>query len=118
MKTIIVNEDSTLNVIEQEAPIISNDEDVIVKVAYSGLCGSDIPRIFHHGAHFYPITLGHEFSGTIIEKGKKVHTLNIGDKIACVPLLPCFKCEECDNQLYSLCKKLYICRIKKSRWLI
>ncbi|RKS84790.1 galactitol 1-phosphate 5-dehydrogenase [Orbus hercynius] len=104
MKAIIVNEDSTLQTQELEMPVIENPQQIIVKIAYSGLCGSDIPRIFHHGAHFYPITLGHEFSGTIVEVGQHVEHLKVGDNIASVPLLPCFKCDECHHHYYSLCK--------------
>lgn len=104
MKAIIVNEDATLQTQEFAMPIIEYPQQIIVKIAYSGLCGSDIPRIFHHGAHFYPITLGHEFSGEIVAVGDDVKQLKIGDKIASVPLLPCFSCDECNNGYYSLCK--------------
>lgn len=104
MKTIIVNEDSTLEVVDVKKPTITESKQILVKVAYSGLCGSDIPRIFHRGAHFYPITLGHEFSGEIVEIGEDVDTLSVGDLISCVPLLPCFNCPECERHYYSLCK--------------
>ena len=40
---------------------------VKIKVRYSGICGSDIPRVLNHGVHFYPIVLGHEFSGDVVE---------------------------------------------------
>jgi len=104
MKTIIVNENSTLEVSKTRKPTITEPNQILVKVAYSGLCGSDIPRIFHHGAHFYPITLGHEFSGEIIAIGENVDLLSVGDLVSCVPLLPCFKCDECKKHYYSLCK--------------
>lgn len=104
MKAIVVNEDTTLQTLEFAMPVIENPQQIIVKIAYSGLCGSDIPRIFHHGAHFYPITLGHEFSGKIVAVGDKVKHLKVGDKIASAPLLPCFSCDECNNGYYSLCK--------------
>lgn len=104
MKAIIVNEDTTLQTQEFDMPVIENPQQIIVKIAYSGLCGSDIPRIFHHGAHFYPITLGHEFSGQVVAIGENVNQLKVGDNIASVPLLPCFNCEECNNHYYSLCK--------------
>jgi len=104
MKAIIVNEDTTLQTQEFAMPVIEHPQQIIVKIAYSGLCGSDIPRIFHHGAHFYPITLGHEFSGKVVAIGENVSQLQVGDNIACVPLLPCFECEECNNHYYSLCK--------------
>ncbi|WP_156510937.1 alcohol dehydrogenase catalytic domain-containing protein, partial [Providencia heimbachae] len=75
MKEIIVSENNKLEIKEVDIPQCSNN-DVLVKVAYSGLCGSDIPRIFHHGAHSYPIRLGHEFTGHIVDIGKDVSTVN------------------------------------------
>jgi Threonine dehydrogenase and related Zn-dependent dehydrogenases len=104
MKAVIVNEGGSLSIEDIDIPKITSPDQILVKVAYCGLCGSDIPRIFHHGAHFYPITLGHEFSGTVIEIGDDVTEFDIGDLISCVPLLPCFKCDECQKHYYSLCK--------------
>jgi galactitol-1-phosphate 5-dehydrogenase len=78
---------------------------VLVRVVCSGLCGSDIPRIFAKGAHYYPITLGHEFSGYVEACGTGVDDLTAGDAVACVPLLPCFSCPECNKGYYSLCKQ-------------
>ena len=50
---------------------------VKIKVRYSGICGSDIPRVLHNGVHFYPIVLGHEFSGEfIILKAKGRRKIN------------------------------------------
>lgn len=103
MREVVVSENRKLSLIESEIPQIKNDE-VLVEVSFSGLCGSDIPRVFHHGAHFYPVTLGHEFSGKIIEVGPKVKHLKVNDLIACAPLVPCFKCTDCKQGLYSLCK--------------
>lgn len=104
MKAVVVNEGGSLSVQDIDMPKITYPDQILVKVAYSGLCGSDIPRIFHHGSHFYPITLGHEFSGTVIEIGDGVTEFDVGDLISCVPLLPCFKCDECQKHYYSLCK--------------
>ncbi|WP_313080804.1 zinc-binding dehydrogenase, partial [Atlantibacter sp.] len=74
------------------------------KVIYSGLCGSDIPRIFHHGAHFYPVRLGHEFSARVVATGSKVSSVKEGDNICCVPLIPNFSAPECQRGFYSLGK--------------
>ena len=43
---------------------------VKVRVRATGICGSDIPRVLHNGAHFYPVVLGHEFSGDVVEVGE------------------------------------------------
>lgn len=83
------------------------DEEVLVKIEYVGVCGSDV--------HFYedgrigkvkvtiPIILGHESAGTVIEKGKNVKTLKPGDKVALEPGTPCGRCSYCKSGLYNLC---------------
>lgn len=103
MKEIIVSENNKLEIRETEIPACGPDE-VLVKVVYSGLCGSDIPRIFHHGAHFYPVRLGHEFSGCVIETGQNVTEIKAGDNVCCVPLIPDFATEESQRGYYSLGK--------------
>lgn len=104
MKAVVVEANRRLMLAELDKPKIENDEDVLVKVLYSGMCGSDIPRIFHHGTHFYPIVLGHEFCGVVTEIGNEVSEFHQNDLVVCAPLLPCFRCEECQKGFYSLCK--------------
>lgn len=77
---------------------------VRIKVKYTGICGSDIPRVNGDACHFFPNVLGHEFSGTIDEVGEGVTSLKAGDRVAGVPLVPCMKCEDCLKGNYSLCK--------------
>ncbi|HBO37370.1 MAG TPA: galactitol-1-phosphate 5-dehydrogenase [Pasteurellaceae bacterium] len=104
MKAVVVEENRKLVLADIDKPRIENDEDVLVKVLYSGICGSDIPRIFHNGTHFYPIVLGHEFCGSVMEMGDEVTEFKTGDLVVCVPLCPCFYCDECHKGYYSLCK--------------
>lgn len=75
-----------------------------VRVRATGICGSDIPRVFRSGAHFYPIVLGHEFSGDVVEVGEGVSTIQVGDTVSGVPLIPCHKCGDCQQGNFSLCK--------------
>lgn len=104
MKSVVVHTGGKMSVEESPMPELNAPDDVLVRVAYSGLCGSDIPRIFSNGAHFYPITLGHEFSGHVVSTGTECGDLQEGDAVVCVPLLPCFQCEECCKAAYSQCK--------------
>lgn len=103
MKAAVLYANEDIRCVEVETPHISDDE-VLIKVKMTGICGSDIPRVLHNGAHFYPIVLGHEFSGEIVEIGKNVEGFEIGDKAAGVPLIPCMKCADCQKGNYSLCK--------------
>lgn len=77
---------------------------VKIKVKYTGICGSDVPRVNGDACHFFPNVLGHEFSGTVVEAGEDVTSLKPGDRVAGVPLVPCMKCEDCLKGDYSLCK--------------
>lgn len=77
---------------------------VKVKVKMSGICGSDVPRVLYNGAHFYPVVLGHEFSGVVEEVGEGVTSVAVGDTVSGAPLLPCMKCEDCLRGNFSLCK--------------
>ncbi len=77
---------------------------VKIRVKASGICGSDIPRVLYNGVHFYPIVLGHEFSGVVTEVGEGVSRIKIGDKVSGAPLLPCGNCPDCQRGNFSLCK--------------
>lgn len=77
---------------------------VKVQVKAAGICGSDIPRVLSNGAHYYPIVLGHEFSGIVTEIGEGVTKIKVGDTVSGAPLLPCMTCGDCQRGNYSLCK--------------
>lgn len=78
--------------------------EVLIKVKYTGICGSDIPRVNGDACHFFPNVLGHEFSGTVVEIGEDVTKVKKSDRVAGVPLKPCMKCKDCQKGDYSLCK--------------
>lgn len=95
----------------REIPMpVCGDDDVLVKTAYVGICGSD--------AHFFetgsigtsivnpPFILGHEYSGTVIETGKNVENLKIGDHVTLEPGVPCGRCSYCKNGRYNLCDNM------------
>lgn len=81
-----------------------NENEAVVQIVSCGICGSDIPRYFTNGAHFYPLVLGHEFYGIVKTVGVKVKGLKSGDNVVGIPLMPCFECEDCNAGNYSLCK--------------
>ncbi len=81
-----------------------SSDDVLVNIAYCGICGSDLPRYFNGKVHFFPLTLGHEFSAIVVAIGNKVSNFEVGDHVVGVPLKPCFKCSACDQGLFGQCK--------------
>lgn len=78
--------------------------EVKVHIRACGICGSDVPRVLGDAAFFYPIVLGHEFSGDIVEVGEGVSSVQVGDTVAGAAMLPCMKCEDCARGNYGLCK--------------
>lgn len=78
--------------------------EVLIKVKYTGICGSDVPRVNGDASHFYPNVLGHEFSGVVEALGEGVENVKVGQRVAGVPLVPCMDCEDCIDGDYSLCK--------------
>lgn len=92
----------TIELITEDIVDLPSDS-VLLKVAYCGICGSDIPRFFQGKVHNFPLVLGHEFSGEVISKGDRVTKFAIGDRVAGIPLVPCMQCPECKNGHYQLC---------------
>lgn len=103
MKAGVVHKREDIRYEEIDKPI-AKDGHVVIKVKYTGICGSDIPRVNGDACHYFPNVLGHEFSGIVTEIGNGVTTLKVGDRVAGVPLVPCLKCEDCQKGNYSLCK--------------
>lgn len=103
MKAAVVCANEDVKYMDYEEPQVSPGL-VKIKVKASGICGSDIPRVLHHGVHFYPIVLGHEFSGDVVEVAEGVTSVKPGDRVSGAPLIPCMKCDDCQNGNFSLCR--------------
>lgn len=88
---------------EAAAPVQAKGE-VLIRIKASGICGSDIPRVFTKGTYHFPTIPGHEFAGEIIKAGDRVDGSLVGQKAAVFPLLPCMKCEACQIGEYAQCK--------------
>ncbi|HEX76802.1 MAG TPA: 2,3-butanediol dehydrogenase [Dehalococcoidia bacterium] len=91
---------------------------VKIQVKWCGICGTDLSE-YQHGPMLVPakrphpgtgkqapVTLGHEFSGDIVELGEGVTNLGIGERVTVWPLLPCFKCYWCLRGRYNECLTL------------
>lgn len=103
MKAGVVHAKEDIRYEDIETPVPGKGQ-VKIKVKYTGICGSDVPRVNGDACHFFPNVLGHEFSGTVAELGEGVSKLKVGDRVAGVPLVPCMECEDCQKGDYSLCK--------------
>lgn len=100
MKALVLVENNKVEIQERQKPKLQDSGDVLVKIAYTGICGSDYVRFFENQAKFYPIVLTHEFSGIVEESNSSEYT--VGDKVAVIPLKPNFEDEQSKKGNYSL----------------
>lgn len=97
----------TMEIRPAEMPVL-RDEDVLIKVEYVGICGSDVHG-FESGPFIPPkdpnqeIGLGHECAGTVVGIGSKVKKFQVGDKVNIEPGVPCGKCRFCLEGKYNIC---------------
>ncbi len=86
-----------MSLAERPIPTYGEDE-VLIKVAYSGICGTDIHILHDQFAYYPPVILGHEFSGEVVEVGAKVTGYRAGDFVVGEPHnKACGKCYLCRN---------------------
>ncbi|RZC35825.1 D-arabinitol dehydrogenase 1 [Asbolus verrucosus] len=83
-------------------PKISLPQEVLVKVAYSGLCGTDL-HIIQGKFPCSQVILGHEFSGTVVDCGSAVKNLTKGDHVVVDPNNSCYKCHFCHSKNPHFC---------------
>jgi len=87
---------------EVSSPDLKRGE-ALVKIRASGICGSDIQRVWEKGTYRFPTVPGHEFSGEVAKVGDGVPDSWIGKKVAVFPLLPCGECAFCETGAYAQC---------------
>ena len=85
-------------------PKILNSNDVIVRVTSTAICGSEL----HLYNGYVPgmeqgDVMGHEFMGEVVETGKSVRNLRVGDRVVVPFAIACGQCFFCQKQLWSLC---------------
>lgn len=102
MKALVFYGPKDLKVKEVEIPQIS-DNDILVKVAFCGVCGTD-NRIYQGTKKIKaPRIIGHEFSGVVAEIGKDVNEYNLGERVCVYPMIHCGECYACKNGNTNIC---------------
>src|SRR5918995_108919 len=86
-------------------PKILNSRDAIVKITSTAICGSDL----HMYDGYMPTmkkgdVLGHEFMGEVVETGRDVDNLSVGDRVVVPFPIACGNCNACRAELYSVCE--------------
>jgi threonine dehydrogenase-like Zn-dependent dehydrogenase len=86
-------------------PKILNERDAIIRITSTAICGSDL----HLYNGFVPTmkrgdVMGHEFMGEVVELGKNVKNLAVGDRVVVPFPIACGHCLQCEREMYSLCE--------------
>lgn len=107
MRAAVLHAPGDIRTEDVPVPTPAPDE-VLVRVAACGVCGSDIARMLREGGSYHlPLICGHEFSGHVVRLGEQVAaagTVREGDLVAVPPLIPCRTCPSCAQGHFSLCE--------------
>jgi L-iditol 2-dehydrogenase len=91
---------------EVPVPKIQHDDEVLINVKAAGVCGTDLHIYDDEFPYWPPVTLGHEFSGVVVDVGEKVTNVREGDRVVAEPHAEaCMVCDICRRGYWQLCPK-------------
>jgi len=110
MKAAVLTGLQQMEIRDVPKPQIQKDTDVLLKIATVGVCGSDV-HYYETGrigsqVVDYPYLVGHECAATVVQVGKAVKNLKIGEKIVVEPASSCHECDQCQMGRENTCRKL------------
>ncbi len=116
MKAAVWHGRGDIRILDVPEPAVERDQ-VRIRVRWCGICGSDVheyregPMLIPKKSHpltgkTAPVILGHEFSGDVVEVGKEVERIAVGDRVTINCLLYCGTCAYCRRGEYNMCLKL------------
>ncbi len=104
MRVAVYHNNKDVRIEERPIPEI-NDDEILVKVMASGICGTDVLEWYR--IKKAPLVLGHEISGVVEKKGKNVKNFDVGDGVFVSHHVPCMKCHYCLNNHHTACETLH-----------
>jgi len=104
MRVAMYYNNNDVRITKMPIPTI-NDDELLVKVQASGICGSDVMEWYR--IKKAPRVLGHEIAGDIIKVGKNVKQYKVGDRVFVSHHVPCNTCDFCLNDQHTLCHTLH-----------
>jgi threonine dehydrogenase-like Zn-dependent dehydrogenase len=104
MRALCWNGPNNVSIEQVPDPILINPRDAIIRITSTAICGSDL----HILDGYIPSMkagdiLGHEFMGEVVEVGRGVSNLAIGDRVVVPFAIACGSCHHCEHQEWSLC---------------
>jgi L-gulonate 5-dehydrogenase len=109
MKAVQIVKPEDLKVIDVEKPVISEKNNILVKMTAAGICGSDV-GIYHgtNAAATYPRIIGHEMVGRVAEVGPNATKLKVGDRVIVNQVTSCGHCYPCKIGRGNVCDNLEV----------
>ena len=104
MKVAMYYNNNDVRIEDMPIPDI-NDDEILVKVHASGICGSDVMEWYR--IKKAPLVLGHEIGGKIVKTGKNVVDFLVGDRVFVSHHVPCNECCFCLEDKHTLCSTLH-----------
>ena len=97
MRSLVVYGENRIELVESDEPTIASDE-LLVAPILTGICGTDL-EIIHSKIDpayvIYPVVIGHEWCGKVVQVGSDVAEISVGDRVVVEGIIPCEECYEC-----------------------
>ncbi len=108
MKAVVLEAPGKISIMEKSIPE-AKDGEALVAIKSVGICGSEVSAYLGRGMKIrYPVTLGHEVAGEIIEVGGNTSGFIAGDRVAIEPYIACQKCYPCSLGRTNCCESLKV----------
>lgn len=103
MKAVRVEDPGSFALVDTSIPTVGHS-DVLIRVRAAGICGTDLHIVSGDYQAHYPVVIGHEFSGDVVEVGEHVKRFKAGDRVTADPNLPCNRCPACQRNEQNQCQ--------------
>jgi L-iditol 2-dehydrogenase len=104
MKVAMYYNNNDVRIEQQKIPEI-NDDEILVKIMASGICGSDVMEWYR--IKKAPLVLGHEIAGIVEKTGENIINFQKGDRVFVTHHVPCNTCRYCLNDDHTICHTLH-----------
>lgn len=105
MRAVVLTGPEQISVMAVDAPLLKSQDDAIVRVTHSAVCGADLLPYHGHTPGFeFGMIPGHEFVGEIVELGDAVTNLAIGSRVVNTSMTSCGECSECTQERWTQCE--------------
>jgi threonine dehydrogenase-like Zn-dependent dehydrogenase len=94
-----------LALVDREEPSIKGPNQVLIRVAATGICGTDLGIAAGHYTAAQGVVLGHEFSGTVVATSEDVKNVRPGDRVFVDPTFFCGQCDQCTSGRPNHCEE-------------